>query len=109
MQKREELSLDAMLAEPIVRDLMAADGVEPDQVKALLRSVRKPGDKPDRPAPFINLFTMRCAGASAPKAAADRGRPDLRESRTALADNSTLSTAPLGSRFDCKTRWAARS
>jgi hypothetical protein len=93
MPRREELSLDAMLADPIVRDLMAADGIDPDQVKALLRSVGRPAGKRNRSAAFGNLFTL-CAGATPPKAA-DRDRSDVPGSRTALADCSTLSTAPV--------------
>jgi hypothetical protein len=109
MPRREELSLDAMLAEPIVRDLMAADGVTPAQVKALVRSLGRPGEKPDRPARFVNLFNMRCPPATPPKLAADRDRANGRESRIAPADYSRLSATPLGSAFDGETRCTARS
>jgi hypothetical protein len=35
--KSRELSLEQMLTDPIVRALMAADGVDADEVKALVR------------------------------------------------------------------------
>jgi hypothetical protein len=34
-----EASIDEMLADPIVRALMDADGVDPDELRALLRAV----------------------------------------------------------------------
>jgi hypothetical protein len=36
----DELSLETMLADPIVRDLMAADGVDSDELELQLRMVR---------------------------------------------------------------------
>jgi hypothetical protein len=110
MPRREELSLDAMLADPIVRDLTAADGVTPAQVKALARSLGRPGDKPDHPARrFVNLFNVRCAPATPPKLAADRDQTNGRESRIALVDYSRVSATPLGSAFDGEPRCTARS
>ncbi len=40
MTRRDELSLDTMLADPIVRDLMAADGVDSGELGLQLRMVR---------------------------------------------------------------------
>ena len=41
MAKFHELSVAEMLADPIVRALMAADGVADDELQALLRSVAR--------------------------------------------------------------------
>jgi hypothetical protein len=40
MARRDELSLETMLADPIVRDLMAADGVDSGELELQLRMVR---------------------------------------------------------------------
>jgi hypothetical protein len=40
MARRDELSLETMLADPIVRDLMAADGVDSGELGLQLRVVR---------------------------------------------------------------------
>jgi hypothetical protein len=39
MKRRDELSLETMLAEPIVRDLMAADGIDSGELELQLRMV----------------------------------------------------------------------
>jgi len=39
MPQFPELSLSDMLSDPIVRDLMAADGVDPDELRAMLRAI----------------------------------------------------------------------
>ena len=39
MARRDELSLETMLADPIVRDLMAADGVNSGELELQLRMV----------------------------------------------------------------------
>jgi hypothetical protein len=39
MPRCPELSIDEMLADPVVRALMAADRVDPEELRALLRSV----------------------------------------------------------------------
>jgi hypothetical protein len=39
MTRRDELSLDTMLADPIVRDLMAADGIDSGELELQLRMV----------------------------------------------------------------------
>jgi hypothetical protein len=41
MVKHPEPSVEEMLAEPIVRALMTADGVRTDELTALLRSIAK--------------------------------------------------------------------
>ncbi len=38
---RREPTLEDMLAEPIVRLVMARDGVDPEEVKALMRTVKR--------------------------------------------------------------------
>ena len=109
MRRWQEPSIDEMLADPIVRDLMAADRVTPDQVKALLRSAGRPGGKPDRCIPFLNLFNMRCVPATPPESVVDRDRPKIRQAQIAPADYSQLSTAPRESIFGGETRCTARS
>ena len=39
MARRDELSLETMLADPIIRDLMAADGVDTGELELQLRVV----------------------------------------------------------------------
>jgi hypothetical protein len=41
MVEHPEPSIDEMLAEPIIRALMTADGVRTDELEALLRSIAK--------------------------------------------------------------------
>jgi hypothetical protein len=41
MPRRDEASVDEMVADPIVRALIAADRVNPDQLKRLMRSVQQ--------------------------------------------------------------------
>jgi hypothetical protein len=111
-----EASVDELLADPIVRDLMAADGVEPGALRALLYEVQR----------TIECYATRRGGptslagfaklcGSTPKAdparqtlPANRGRADVRKARTALADYSKLSMAPLEAVFG-ETRYGARS
>ena len=40
MPRWDEASVDEMVADPIVRALMAADRVDPNQLKRLMRSVQ---------------------------------------------------------------------
>lgn len=49
-----ELSIDEMLADPIVRALMAADGVVADELELLLRSVAK---RISERAPVVSAVT----------------------------------------------------
>ena len=39
--RRREPTLEDMLAEPIVRVVMARDGVDPDEVRALMRQLSR--------------------------------------------------------------------
>jgi hypothetical protein len=107
MREPRELSLEAMLADPIVRELMAADGVDADEVKALLRSVREAADRAPSPgvgrkadyfAFFARFFGETSRTRTAQSSEASRGADaNLRESRTARADYSRLSTPRRGS------------
>lgn len=38
MPENSEPSIDEMLADPLIRTLMTADGVDPNELRALLRS-----------------------------------------------------------------------
>ena len=110
----DEASVDELLADPIVRDLMAADGVEPGELRALLYEVQRTIEcyaatrgGPTSLAGFAKLSTPSAVSVR-PALPANRGRSDVRKTRMALADYSRLSMAPLGSVFG-KTRCVARS
>jgi hypothetical protein len=126
-----EPSIDEMLADPIVCDLMAADGVTSDQLKALLCLVReaterhgsvgdgsvrhgsvrhgsvRAGQKPDAFACLAVFFGATPHAHPCPMA--NRAESTVRESRIALADYSSLSIPPLGSTFAPDPRFPARS
>jgi hypothetical protein len=101
-----EASVDELLADPIVRDVMAADGVAPSELRALLYGVQRTIEtyaasqgRPTALARFAKLCSMRGrANAVRTTLPANRGRPDVRKSRIGPTDCSTLSTARLGSR-----------
>jgi len=102
----DETSVDELLADPIVRDVMAVDGVAPSELRALLYSVQRTIESyatrhggPTSLAGFVKL----CSALPA-----KRTGPDVRKSRMARADYSTLSPAPLRSPFG-QTRCNARS
>jgi hypothetical protein len=113
----DEASVDELLADPIVRDLMAADGVEPGELRALLYKVQRTIDcyatkrgRPTSLAGFAGLCsTIPSTDAGRPAFPALRGRPDIRKSRLALADYSRPSTARLGSTLAGEARCTARS
>lgn len=99
-----EASVDELLADPIVRDLMAADGVNPDELRALLYRMQRTIEcyaarrgGPTSLACFGQLYgsTAR-ADPARPALLANRGRADVRKTRIALADCSRSSIQPLG-------------
>ncbi len=100
-----ETSVDELLADPIIRDLMAADGVAPNKLRALLygvqRTIESYATRQGRPtslARFAKLCSMRGrSDAIRTTLPANRGCPDVRQSRIALTAYSTGSIAPLGS------------
>ena len=100
----DEASVDDLLADPIVRELMAADGVNAGELRALLYGVQRTLDryatKQGRPtslAGFVERYsTIPNADAAPPLLRANAGRSDARKSPRALADYSRSSTAPLG-------------
>ena len=108
-----ESAVDELLADPIIRDVMAADGVTASELRALLYGVQRTIEsyatsqgRPTALARFAKLCGMRrCAHAARTTRPANRGRPDVCNSRIALAD---YSSAPLGSR-SVKTCGNARS
>lgn len=110
-----QTSVDELLADPIIRDVMAADGVTPGELRALLYGVQRTIEsyaashgRPTALARFAKLCSAsRSADAARANPPANRGRPDVRKS-PAIADCSTLSTAVRGSRFD-QIRCNARS
>jgi hypothetical protein len=113
----DEASVDELLAEPIVRDLMAADRVDPGELRALLYGIQRTIDcyattsgEPSSLVGFVERHGAIAATHTArPALPANRSRPDVRKSRTALADYSHLSTAPLGSSLCSQARCTARS
>ena len=88
MRRWKEPSIDEMLADPMIEDLMAADRVVPDQLKALLRSLRRPADKP--PLRFLDRFNIGCVPGTQPKAV-DREWPTIARTASAVADYSRSS------------------
>jgi len=113
----DETSVDELLSDPIVRDVMAADGVEPSELRALLygvqRTIEAYATRQGRPTSLAS-FAKRCsttpeADAVRPTLPADRALPDLRKSRIAVANHSSVSAAPLGCTFGSETRCSARS
>ena len=87
----DEASVDELLADPIVRDLMAADGVDPGQLRTLLYEVQR----------TIECYATKWGGSTslAGFARLYSGRSNLRNTRIALPDHPRLSIAPLGSVF----------
>jgi hypothetical protein len=110
----DEASVDELLADPIVRDLMAADGVDPSELRVLLYGIQRTlncyaatSGQPTSLARFAKRHGT--AGAVRPIVRTNHDRPDARRSPIALADFSRLSTAPLCSPFGSQMRCAARS
>jgi hypothetical protein len=84
-----ELSIDEMLADPIIGALMAADGVVSDQLRALLRSVAEAigqhnpaGASGKALACLASLFGATLRARDFPQAA-NRDRGNVRRARTA--------------------------
>jgi hypothetical protein len=110
----DEASVDELLADPIVRDLMAADGVDPPELRAMLYDVQRTIEcyamrrgGPSSLAGFVKLCSSKPkANVAWPNPRAKRQQPN-RESRMARADHSRLSRAP--SMFDCAGQRTARS
>ncbi len=97
----DETSVDELLSDPIVRDLMAADGVDPPELRAMLYGVQRTIEcyaarqgGPSSLAGFVKLCSAK------PKANVTR------ESRTAHGDHSRLSLPP--SMFDRAGQRTAR-
>lgn len=107
MRGWNEASVDELLADPITVALMAADGVAPEQLRALLYRVQQTIEcyatrqgAPSSLAGFAQLYSAR------PKA--DLARPTLPAHQGHLGDPSRLSIAPLPSPF-CGETSAVRS
>jgi hypothetical protein len=100
----DETSVDDLLADPMVRDLMAADRVEASELKALLFGVQRTIERyatthggPASLAGFAQLYrSAPKLNPARPAPPANRGRSDLRKARMTPADHSRLSTAPRG-------------
>jgi hypothetical protein len=98
----DEASVDELLVDPIVRDLMTADGVDPPQLRAMLYGVQRTIEcyatgqgGPSSLAGFVKLCSAKPkAGVAPPNPRVNRGQSNLRDSRTAHADHSRLSPAP---------------
>jgi len=99
-----ETSVEELLTDPIIRDVMAADGVTASELRALLYGVQRMIEsyatsqgRPTALARFAKLCGMRrCGDAARTTLPSNRGRPDVRKSRIAPPD---YSSAPLGSRL----------
>jgi hypothetical protein len=97
----DEASVDELLADPIVRDLMAADGVDQPELRAMLYRVQRAIEcyatrqgAPTSLAGFAKLCGSKPkANAAWPNPRANRGQSNLRESRVAQTDHSRLSPA----------------
>ncbi len=90
----DEASIDDLLADPITRDLMAADGVELGELRVLLSNVQRTIERyaasegrPTSLACFAQLYSAQ------PKAA--EAQPMLPAPRGNLADGSRSSMSPL--------------
>ena len=102
----DEASVDELLADPIVRDLMAADGVDPPELRAMLYRVQRAIEcyaarqgEPTSLAAFVKLCGSKPKANAAwpnPRANArgNLGQSNLRESRMAQTEHSRLSPAP---------------
>jgi hypothetical protein len=111
----DEASVDELLADPIVRDLMAADGVDPPELRAMLYGVQRAiecyATRQGGPTSLAGLVKL-CgskpkANAAWPNPRANLCQSNLRESRVAQTDHSRLSPAP--SMFDRAGQRTARS
>jgi len=97
----DEASVDELLADPIVRDLMAADGVDPPELRAMLYDAQRTIEcyatrqgEPTSLAGFVKLCSSRPkANVARPNPRSNREQPN-RESRMAHADHSRPSLAP---------------
>jgi hypothetical protein len=124
-----EPSIDEMLADPIVCELMAADRVSPEQVKALLRSVHEVAERhgsvrhgsvrhgsvrhgaarADQKPHALACLAAFFGATSHPSPMRNRAEPTLRPSRIGLADYSSLSILPLGSTLKGDLKFPVRS
>jgi len=121
----DEASVNELMADPIVRDLMAADGVDPGELRALLygvqRTIERYAASSGGPASLLGFAQLVSSAPSvtpsvAPRAdrarsapRANPGRSDVQETRMVLADYSRASISPLGCMFGRKTACTARS
>ena len=101
----DEASVDELLADPIVRDLMAADGVNPPELRAMLYGAQRTIEcyaarqgGPSSLAGFAQLYgSTPSADPARPTTRANRGRSDVEKTGIAVADYSHLSMPALGS------------
>ena|SRR5689334_1253394 len=98
-----EASVDELLADPIVRDLMTADRVDPGELRTLLYRVQRTIEcyamgrgGPGTLAGFAQLYRANL-DRTTPKTGP--ARPRLSEKRERLADPSRSLIVPLASRF----------
>jgi hypothetical protein len=101
-----EASVDELLADPIIREVMAADGIAPSELRALLygvqRTIESYATRQGRPtslARFAKLCSIRRSAG-----AANRGRPDVRKSAIALADLCERVPGPPFGQTRCNAR-----
>src|SRR5262249_33540641 len=112
-----ETSVDELLADPIVRDLMAADGVDPGELRALLYGVQRTIERyatrrggPTSLAGFAKLYSSTpSAGPAPPTLPAKSARSEGRIARNTLADYARPAPTRLASRCHGELECPARS
>jgi hypothetical protein len=116
----DDASVDELLADPIVRELMAADGVDLGELRTLLhevqRTIERYATKRGGPSSLVGFAQLHGAmPRSTPRSTptptfspdpaqptiprANRDQSDVGKTRTDLPDRSRLSIAPLRSVF----------
>jgi hypothetical protein len=121
----DEASVDELMADPIVRDLMAADGVDPGELRTLLYGVQRTIERYAtssggpaslagfaqrvRSAPGMEPSVAPSGDRTRPTPGANPGRSAAQKTRIAPASYSRSSMSPLGCMFGGKTMCTARS
>jgi hypothetical protein len=110
----DEASVDELLADPIVGDLMAADGVDARELRALLygvqRTIERYAARQGAPTSLARFVRLCCS-----KQRARAARPNAETTQSSVGKRigldacSPSSIAPLGSTFGAQAQCTARS